>query len=485
MQTTLYLGPPGTGKTKTLLDIVDKAIEDGIQPEQIAYLAFTRKAAQEAVHRATAERGMDAEELPYFRTLHSLAFHQLGLSRKQTMGSEQFTELGHALGMDFQYDYDNLMERAPTGGGIGDRALRVYSLSRAKQITIEQAWEFANDPDLQLEVAEHFAERLVRFKSKNGLYDFTDILDACQRPLPVKLFILDECQDLTPQQWALARRLSLTSEKRVIAGDDDQAIFEWAGADITRLLRLECERKVLPISYRLPRAIWNLAEEISGRISQRFTKTWSPRQSAGSVSYLGNPDDVDLSSGTWLLLARHQGQLRNLEALARRQGVVYHYRGLWSNRSPVVRAVIDYERLRRGEEISEPEAQNIMAHATPREFPRQQRYRFHELFQVNNTWMSALDRISDEDREYIRSLKAHGENLSHPGRVIISTIHAVKGGEADNVLLLADMNMRVMQDYLSNPDQELRVWYVAVTRAKENLFVYCRKARNSIFSLYF
>jgi superfamily I DNA/RNA helicase len=40
----IILGPPGTGKTTTLLNIVDEAIESGIPPERIAYLAFTRKA---------------------------------------------------------------------------------------------------------------------------------------------------------------------------------------------------------------------------------------------------------------------------------------------------------------------------------------------------------------------------------------------------------------------------------------------------------
>ena len=86
----IILGPPGTGKTTTLLNVVDEAISSGMPPEKIAYLAFTRKAAYEAQERAMARFNIDSDRLPYFRTLHSLAFKKLGIqifkinSRKQS-----------------------------------------------------------------------------------------------------------------------------------------------------------------------------------------------------------------------------------------------------------------------------------------------------------------------------------------------------------------------------------------------------------------
>ena len=45
-------GPPGTGKTTTLLDIVDKSLSSGVPSQQMAFFAFTRKAANEAKERA-------------------------------------------------------------------------------------------------------------------------------------------------------------------------------------------------------------------------------------------------------------------------------------------------------------------------------------------------------------------------------------------------------------------------------------------------
>ena len=70
---TIILGPPGTGKTTTLLNLVDQFIQQGIRPKQIGYFSFTRKAAREAATRAAEKFGLDAEkDLENFRTLHSM-----------------------------------------------------------------------------------------------------------------------------------------------------------------------------------------------------------------------------------------------------------------------------------------------------------------------------------------------------------------------------------------------------------------------------
>jgi len=49
---TIILGPPGTGKTTTLLGLVEEFLRDGVDIKKIGYFSFTRKAAYEAQHRA-------------------------------------------------------------------------------------------------------------------------------------------------------------------------------------------------------------------------------------------------------------------------------------------------------------------------------------------------------------------------------------------------------------------------------------------------
>ncbi len=84
-------------------------------------------------------------------------------------------------------------------------------------------------------------------------------------------------------------------------------------------------------------------------------------------------------------------------------------------------------------------------------------------------WHEALDRIGQRDREYIIAALRRGEKLTRDARIRFSTIHGAKGAEADNVLVLTDVSPRAYEEYKLHPDDETRVFYVALTRAKRNL----------------
>ena len=81
---TIVIGPPGTGKTTTLLNLVDKYLKE-TDPNKIGYFAFTQKAAYEARDRAMDKFNYTEDDLPYFRTLHSLAFRRLGINKDNVM----------------------------------------------------------------------------------------------------------------------------------------------------------------------------------------------------------------------------------------------------------------------------------------------------------------------------------------------------------------------------------------------------------------
>ena len=97
---TIILGPPGTGKTTTLLNLVDEFIKTGIRPKQIGYFSFTKKAANEAATRASEKFGLDIEtDLENFRTLHSFAFRKLGITKEKMMGPDDYKEFGIKCGI--------------------------------------------------------------------------------------------------------------------------------------------------------------------------------------------------------------------------------------------------------------------------------------------------------------------------------------------------------------------------------------------------
>jgi superfamily I DNA/RNA helicase len=79
-----------------------------------------------------------------------------------------------------------------------------------------------------------------------------------------------------------------------------------------------------------------------------------------------------------------------------------------------------------------------------------------------------------------------GEKLSKDARVKLSTIHAAKGGEADNVLLILDNTKTIREaseKSIEKFDEEQRVWYVGVTRTKQNLYIMAAKKEDQGYEI--
>ena len=95
------LGPPGTGKTQTNSNKIRDCLEQGISPDRIACVSFTRKAAQESRQRVCKDWGIDERDMPYFQTLHSMAFRAGGYSTDEVIGAKDMDEVGDAVGIPF------------------------------------------------------------------------------------------------------------------------------------------------------------------------------------------------------------------------------------------------------------------------------------------------------------------------------------------------------------------------------------------------
>ena len=102
MNRLIYFGPPGTGKTTTLLARLEEHLKKGVLPDRIAFLTFTRRAKREAMERVEQVLGISAKELPFFATIHSMAFKALKLKKGDVMGEEQLEEFGAKLGVKFK-----------------------------------------------------------------------------------------------------------------------------------------------------------------------------------------------------------------------------------------------------------------------------------------------------------------------------------------------------------------------------------------------
>ena len=74
-------GPPGTGKTTTLLRKIEEHLDQGVAPDKIAFISFSVKAAEEGKHRARRRFGFDKDDLVYFCTSHAFCKRAMGITR--------------------------------------------------------------------------------------------------------------------------------------------------------------------------------------------------------------------------------------------------------------------------------------------------------------------------------------------------------------------------------------------------------------------
>ena len=98
------VGPPGTGKTRKLLNQVEKYLKKGVPLNRIGYFAFTRRAAEEARNRFLKQKpNLEKKDIEYFRTLHSLAFNNLGLKEENVMNELNYKAIGETCGIQINY----------------------------------------------------------------------------------------------------------------------------------------------------------------------------------------------------------------------------------------------------------------------------------------------------------------------------------------------------------------------------------------------
>lgn len=469
---TIYFGPPGTGKTSRLIGHVADAIKRGVHPSRVAFVAFSRKAAAEARSRAVQELGLDEEDLRHWSTLHSSAARQLGVGSGDLVTKENWSELGDMLSLKFT-DLDEA-GRAPTfARERGHQVQGLYTLARSLKMGFNETWQRYGAHQFPEAEFMQFCRVYEAYRERYSLHDYADLIDRARGPLPVDLAILDEAQDLTPAQWDYADQALSGAGERYVAGDDDQAIYSWAGADINRFLDLPGNRIVLDQSHRLPQSIYKLADRISSRISRRYPKEWSPRADMGAVHAVPSSRHVPVGDpGSWLLLARTRVLADRWEQQCRREGIRYLRDGRDSAKPSEVGAMRAWETVRRGGTVIGGMLQGAID-LSPWDLSLEpDRGYTRGDFRDMPIWRDGLVGIPPARRRYYEAcLRKNRRSLTEDPRVTISTIHGVKGGEADNVAMMMDISPRVAEGMRNDPDPEHRVWYVGVTRARERLYL--------------
>ena len=494
MATKIILGPPGTGKTEYLLRRVEEELANDIQPQEIGYFSYTKKAPREARDRALVKfPHLDKKHFKYFRTLHSLAFQELGLSTKDVMRDVNYKELSQILGIKLK----NTNSRSNDGLAIQDEPYsQIIDLARVRNVSLREQFNISGHLDGGWLKLKYIADGIEEYKKERNLFEFTDMIvrfnnqEICPE---LKVLIIDEAQDLAPIQWTMAKKLIAYAGKTYVAGDDDQSIYRWAGVDPDDLINLDGDRYILDQSWRVPRKIHDAATTLIKRVKNRIPKIWNSKSDEGVIKYHSTPFDTNLHEGQWLVLGRDRYTLDRVENEMKARGFffsrLYNGESVPSVSRKRLNAINEWTDLTmRDKEIELDRVRTIYHYL---EVNKQVKHGFKTMPNASDDILYTYDMLEKDfgllvpkdkiwhkvldfplsEKVYIISLLRRKENLNRAPRITLSTIHGSKGGEADNVMLLTELPRVIDENYFENKDDERRVFYVGMTRAKKELHI--------------
>ena len=461
------VGPPGTGKTRRLLNEVQRYVKKGVPLKRIGYFAFTRKAAGEARDRyLDKNKDLTKKDIKYFQTLHSLAFNRLGLKEENVMQDLNYKAIGDTCGIQIKYaSYET-----NNWNGIfssDSEYLGLINLARVKQISVLEQLDLNEHlSKIERDKLENITSEINNYKKTYNLIDFTDMiqkfLDVDDTPEFDVIFV-DEAQDLSLIQWAMINKIEKDTGCDVwVAGDDDQAIFGWAGADVDSFINYDAEEIPLTKSERVPSIIQQTALDVINRIQDnRIDKEYFPKSETGEILERYKLADIDMTTSDWLILTRTKSLLKPIPAYLKKKGLFFESAQGNSVGKSLYEDIKYWSQLQKKITIPDIQLQRV-------------KERIKGPMNLSLKWYDAFNNVSESQITYMRLLLLNNENPTKKARIKVSTIHGAKGGEATNVVLFLNHTSNTIKGAkksTAKQDEEYRVWYVGITRTMKNLYL--------------
>lgn len=311
----LVVAGAGSGKTRTLVYRVAKLVEEGIKPESILLLTFTRKASQEMLRRAATLLDSRCEQVSG-GTFHSFANAILRRNSELVGLTSDYTILDRTDSVDAigmirgEMGFSEKEKMFPRKNTIHE----VLSLSINNGISAEEAIERSCPHFIKWhkEIKSIFM-RYKTYKRENNIVDYDDLLTLLAQLLRenreirggmsdfYRYIMIDEYQDTNIIQAEIAVHLASGHKNIMAVGDDAQSIYSFRGATFKNIMQFPQQfqgTKIVKLekNYRSTQKILDFTNDIISRAKNKYPKHLYSDKNGGNIpSLVRSPDEYTQS----------------------------------------------------------------------------------------------------------------------------------------------------------------------------------------------
>ena len=502
----------GTGKTRAITHRIAYAAAIGtMDPQKVLALTFTAKAAGEMRARL---RSLGVPTVAA-RTIHSAALRQLLYFWPSVFGGRT---------PDLMTTKTGFLTEAINRAGLSE-SLRVTNRELMRDVASEIEWakvsqvapsDFVDEISKRMQKPRVLPEQMVQIytayesiKKQELAIDFEDVLLLCAAMMEqerevrervqdqYRYFTIDEYQDISPVQQRLINAWLGKRNDICVVGDPAQTIYSFAGATpvfLNTFTQRFPDAEVIRLStgYRSTPEITFAANALlrHGAMGQELVAQNDHGSAPSVVGYADDAAEVTgvlseitalLNSGTppheVAILARTNSQLKSVERAMVKVNLPYQVRS--TERFFDRREVRDFLSEVRKASVIPAEGQGWIDELRTLAQP----YLTGEEIDGIAALLHLARELDDDDnftpktlRGYLREVEDRVQQNNPPTMpvVTLATLHAAKGLEWERVFLIgaSDGQLPVSD---ASVDEERRLFYVGITRAKADLHISYRK----------
>ncbi|PPR41444.1 MAG: ATP-dependent DNA helicase Rep [Alphaproteobacteria bacterium MarineAlpha6_Bin2] len=494
---TIIPGPPGTGKTFRLVNhYLEKEINEyKTDPQKIIYITYSNAGIDDVKIK---------HNLLYISTMHSLGTRELKINTsKRLLNGKRKWEIFKTYPNHEAYrnmSFETIVDAAGNPK-YENNHMRIIQYARSKKIDLEQAaFELSLEHE-EIDFTHQLNQDLKTFKEHTKMIEFHDMIELFEKKdrmnnpdsliSGVEAVFLDEAQDLSPSQFDMFFYIEKNCKRSYIAGDDDQTIYTFQGADPNIFINLQGKFDNQIQSHRVPRKIHAKALEVLRQIDNRLDKSWDARKAEGELFEHYHLDNIDFTEKNWMVLAMTNKLLDEIEKHFFRVGIRFKRKGNKILTNDILKSYQTWILLQKGDSVKEKDAKTMY-----KEFIRYKDGHVAHGFSSGDSlegieYVSLNDlkkdhgllasgsweqfKIDEDTKNYIKTLLKKGDDLMSNTKIELSTMHGSKGRECENVVLFMDYGTEnqwlFLRDAERNPDAQHRLIFVGITRAKQRLYI--------------